>query len=268
MACIYDATRCVYDAVCCMLYKFTGKERDSESGNDYFGARYYASSMGRFMSPDWSAKQDPVPYAKLDNPQTLNLYSYVENNPLTSVDEDGHDALRIVDPRTGHVTILIPVHMTGRGATKERVHQILQRDNHLQTGDPNTSIKVIYTKTPVQGVMNTLDISPRQDTAMCGGAGECVNRVGGDKGHIDSRNTGDNDAGPHEDLHFAGLKDKYVEGVDQNGNRATPPAPGYDETNIMSSRPGTTLKPEQLQEANQNPTTKHCTTANGQTTCQ
>jgi hypothetical protein len=33
----------------------TGKERDTESGNDYFGARYYASSMGRWLSPDWSA---------------------------------------------------------------------------------------------------------------------------------------------------------------------------------------------------------------------
>jgi len=33
-------------------YKFTGKERDSESGLDYFGARYDASSMGRFMTPD------------------------------------------------------------------------------------------------------------------------------------------------------------------------------------------------------------------------
>lgn len=69
----------------------TGKERDSESGNDYFEARYYSSSMGRFMSPDWSAQEEPVPYAKLDNPQSLNLYSYVLNNPLTSVDPDGHD---------------------------------------------------------------------------------------------------------------------------------------------------------------------------------
>jgi RHS repeat-associated protein len=68
----------------------TGKERDSESGNDYFGARYYASSMGRFMSPDWSAKVAPVPYAKLDDPQSLNLYAYVRNNPLVRVDADGH----------------------------------------------------------------------------------------------------------------------------------------------------------------------------------
>ena len=69
---------------------FTGKERDSESGLDYFGARYYGSSMGRFMSPDWSAKQEPVPYSKLDNPQSLNLYSYTLNNPLSNIDTDGH----------------------------------------------------------------------------------------------------------------------------------------------------------------------------------
>jgi RHS repeat-associated protein len=69
----------------------TGKERDTESGNDYFGARYYASSMGRWLSPDWSAKVEPVPYAKLGDPQTLNLYSYVQNNPLSRFDIDGHD---------------------------------------------------------------------------------------------------------------------------------------------------------------------------------
>lgn len=69
---------------------FTGKERDTESGNDYFGARYYGSSMGRFMSPDWSAQVEPVPYSKLDNPQSLNLYAYVLNNPLSKDDPDGH----------------------------------------------------------------------------------------------------------------------------------------------------------------------------------
>ena len=69
---------------------FTGKERDTESGNDYFGARYYASAMGRFMSPDWSAQAEPVPYAKLGDPQSLNLYAYVRNNPLSRFDPDGH----------------------------------------------------------------------------------------------------------------------------------------------------------------------------------
>ena len=37
-------------------YKFTGKEPDAESNLDNFGARYYGSSMGRFMTPDWAAK--------------------------------------------------------------------------------------------------------------------------------------------------------------------------------------------------------------------
>lgn len=73
----------------------TGKERDSESGNDYFGARYYANSMGRWLSPDWSAVPAPIPYANLSNPQSLNLYGYVNNNPLSAVDDDGHDGCAV-----------------------------------------------------------------------------------------------------------------------------------------------------------------------------
>jgi RHS repeat-associated protein len=60
----------------------TGKERDSESGLDNFGARYNASSMGRFMSPD------PLGGRMLD-PQTLNKYAYVRNNPTTLIDPTG-----------------------------------------------------------------------------------------------------------------------------------------------------------------------------------
>src|SRR5579864_6089432 len=71
-------------------YKFTGKERDTESGLDMFGARYYASSLGRFTIPDWAAKPTAVPYASFGNPQSLNLYSYVNNNPTTTRDPDGH----------------------------------------------------------------------------------------------------------------------------------------------------------------------------------
>jgi RHS repeat-associated protein len=71
-------------------HKFTGKERDAESGLDMFGARYYASTMGRFMTPDWAAKPVSVPYAHFGNPQSLNLYSYVQNNPTTTGDPDGH----------------------------------------------------------------------------------------------------------------------------------------------------------------------------------
>ncbi len=67
-------------------YKFTGKERDSESGLDYFGARYDSSSMGRFLSPDPENAG-----ALLADPQSWNAYSYVENNPLNITDPDGMD---------------------------------------------------------------------------------------------------------------------------------------------------------------------------------
>jgi RHS repeat-associated protein len=62
--------------------KFTGKERDSESGLDNFGARYLGSSLGRFMSPD------PLG-GRLVDPQTLNRYAYVRNNPLSLTDPTG-----------------------------------------------------------------------------------------------------------------------------------------------------------------------------------
>jgi len=68
----------------------TGKEHDFESGLDNFGARYNSSRWGRFMSPDWSSAPMGVPYANFSDPQTLNLYAYVKNNPLTYVDRDGH----------------------------------------------------------------------------------------------------------------------------------------------------------------------------------
>ncbi len=71
-------------------YKFTGKERDAETGLDYFGARYYSNGLGRFITPDWAEKATVVPYAELADPQTLNLYSYVRNLPTSKVDKDGH----------------------------------------------------------------------------------------------------------------------------------------------------------------------------------
>jgi RHS repeat-associated protein len=68
-------------------YKFTGKERDSETGLDYFGKRYFSSAMGRWTSPDpLMMKVD-----RLIDPQRLNLYAYVDNNPVTNRDPDGAD---------------------------------------------------------------------------------------------------------------------------------------------------------------------------------
>jgi RHS repeat-associated protein len=75
---------------CPQNYKFDGKERDAETSNDDFGARFYSSTYGRFLSADWSALPVAVPYANLTNPQTLNLYAMVSDNPETFADLDGH----------------------------------------------------------------------------------------------------------------------------------------------------------------------------------
>ncbi len=67
--------------------------RKGEAGLDYFGARYMSGAQGRFTSADWSAKPQPVPYASLGDPQTLDLYAYVRNSPLKNRDPDGHDCI-------------------------------------------------------------------------------------------------------------------------------------------------------------------------------
>lgn len=75
-----------YDALSFMP-KITGKERDAESGLDYFGARYYGSSMGRFTSAD----PKMISRQRMFDPQQWNMYQYSRNNPITMVDPDGRE---------------------------------------------------------------------------------------------------------------------------------------------------------------------------------
>ena len=64
--------------------KFTGYERDNETGLDYAQSRYYSAIQGRFTSPD-----DFLNDTHVAEPQSWNLYAYVGNNPLRHVDPDG-----------------------------------------------------------------------------------------------------------------------------------------------------------------------------------
>jgi RHS repeat-associated protein len=77
-------------------YTFTQKESDRESRLHYFEARYLSAPLGRFLGqdlqyahPDALSSRDLASF--LSNPQQLNGYSYVRNNPLRLVDPDGRD---------------------------------------------------------------------------------------------------------------------------------------------------------------------------------
>jgi RHS repeat-associated protein len=101
--------------------QFTSKERDSETGLDYFGARYFSSIQGRFASADPTL----LTGRRLLDPQQLNLYVYVRDNPLKYVDPTGED-LRIVVTNivtSGNSKMKTHVnHRPGGGLPQEKVN--------------------------------------------------------------------------------------------------------------------------------------------------
>ena len=87
------ATNCQGPGADATEHHFTGKERDTESGNDYFGDRYFASSMGRMLSPD---PGNISAIFHMDDPQAWNGYAYAHNNPLRFTDPTG-DTYQVCD---------------------------------------------------------------------------------------------------------------------------------------------------------------------------
>ncbi|MEP7304386.1 MAG: SpvB/TcaC N-terminal domain-containing protein [Acidobacteriota bacterium] len=63
-------------------YRYTGKERDEESGLYYYGARYYAPWLARFTAADPKGIDDG-----------LNAFAYVRNNPIRLIDPDGRESM-------------------------------------------------------------------------------------------------------------------------------------------------------------------------------
>jgi RHS repeat-associated protein len=81
-------------------FKFTGYQRDVESGNDYAIFRHHVPRLGRFSSPD------PL-HGSVDDPQSLNRFAYVRNDPINFIDPLGlepcppgytHIATRVIVP--------------------------------------------------------------------------------------------------------------------------------------------------------------------------
>jgi RHS repeat-associated protein len=115
--------------------KFTQKERDNETGLDYFLARYYSSTQGRFTSPDEfsggpdelydfadNASDNPTFYADTSEPQSLNKYQYTYNNPLNMTDDDGHCPVCVVVIVVVTVEILTAPDTVNAPGPRDRVY--------------------------------------------------------------------------------------------------------------------------------------------------
>ena len=111
--------------------KFTGHERDAETGLDYMVARYYEAPLGRFLSVDRSTKID----GNLYDPQRWNRYTYSRNNPLKFFDPDGRDAVTSVDTKSK--TISVTANVVLAGGTAQQAGKF-QSDANAKWGGQST----------------------------------------------------------------------------------------------------------------------------------
>ncbi|HKZ03093.1 MAG TPA: RHS repeat-associated core domain-containing protein, partial [Pyrinomonadaceae bacterium] len=163
--------------------KFTLKERDTETGLDYFLARYYSSMQGRFTSPDEftggpdelyyfvdDASANPTFYADLRKPQSLNKYQYAFNNPLRYVDPDGHDADEAdPDPQDPKCQCVTPAHVEQLGNDIDRGldkagDAVRKAGTVVITQVLVSAIKIIFGPLPPAPVPNTTEPTTAQPT--------------------------------------------------------------------------------------------------------
>ncbi|GGA81523.1 hypothetical protein GCM10011521_19850 [Arenimonas soli] len=225
---------------------YTGHQMDAASKLVYMQQRYYDPAIGRFLSVD-SLVTDP------STGFNFSRYWYANDNPYSFIDPDGR-AAQWFENKDGTVTLQIKVYFTGQDATPAMVSRIEQRVEQLKTGS-RRSVELVVLSRPGGTDSNVMDLSPGMDFTNFPGAGEGVNGLGGNKGHIDtSPGRDDVGAAAHDILHFAGIDDGYVEGApDANGNRTDGGLkPGYTNDDIMARRSGTQLRPEHFDEARDN----------------
>jgi RHS repeat-associated protein len=151
--------------------KFTQKERDLETGLDYFQARYYSSSQGRFTSPDEftggpdelyyfaeDASNNPTFYADLTNPQSLNKYQYTYNNPLRYVDLDGHEVEDMPDQQEGKSksqSIPAPVPPVPYETSQQTIDAIIQAAEAVSTAVDRTR-NALVRRSPIIAIIYTM----------------------------------------------------------------------------------------------------------------
>src|SRR5437773_1483869 len=127
------------------LSECSGKERDQETGLDFFGYRYLSSAQGRWTAPD-------VPFAdqQAEDPQSWNLYSYVRNRPLSFVDTNGRQTISALPEGSAQHRFFDVAVGAGKGfagsavsllralgansATMDQIDELLQPTNARQAG--------------------------------------------------------------------------------------------------------------------------------------
>jgi RHS repeat-associated protein len=140
--------------------RFVGKEKDKETGLQYFGARYMKDKIGRFLSPDpvgpVDEKTNKTNYAMLTNPQRLNRYAYALNNPYRYVDPDGLFTITILEygERSGP-TYGAQIAVTGDNGKVARVQgSTWPNPNNPSPGISQGTYDAIYSTTGHRGTTN------------------------------------------------------------------------------------------------------------------
>ncbi len=124
-------------------YKFTGQEEDAETGLYYYGARYYGSAVARFMS------QDPAVYDErllemLYDPQSLNPYAYVRNNPIKYVDPSGEEPNKAQAGTVGDILDIISLpNSYSYNANVGMLHKFI---NYYGKDTGGISMRYVYTE--------------------------------------------------------------------------------------------------------------------------
>jgi RHS repeat-associated protein len=149
-------------------YKYTGKELDASTGLYFYEARYYDATLGRFISAD-TIVQNP------HDPQALNRYSYVRNNPLRYVDPSGHFIQLVLDALgLGNYARAADAAVTTAAVSQSQAHGRYVVENAVLAyhGLPTSLNKIRAVRQGVRYyVAGSIIVGSAATTFACGGCG-------------------------------------------------------------------------------------------------